>query len=389
MISVAAFFWMVPTLFVLFGVAFACVGWHPSGTKSARWASAGFLSAAAGSILDTQRTHLPPICDSFATPAHWLAIYALLQSMLIRHGKHIPHIPVIIWGVVSLSVHIYLVAMKHPIPDRIMVMNITVPLLMAIAVPSLWQSRKMVIDKVLAGLVIAAILTYPVRIAMFVSQHQARELIGPWTWSQYIIIFYLVIATLGIFTALAIMLATGMDIIGKSNEASEIDPLTGIGNRRAVDRWIENDSRNRCYGALIMIDLDKFKLVNDSFGHDAGDKVLVQTTQELSAKLGSFAHVARLGGEEFVALVFDNESANAGMLAMTIREAIAKIEFDAPLNSLKLTASVGVAERQKDQSLRALMQNADMAVYQAKAGGRNATIRADYRDGLCVMKAVA
>jgi diguanylate cyclase (GGDEF)-like protein len=389
MITVAAFFWVVPTLFLMFAIAFAAVGWHPNGTKSARWAALGFLTAAAGSIFDTQRTYLPPMFNTLATPAHWIAVYALLQSILVRHDQKIARIPLLIWAATSLSAHIFLVTFNHPLPDRVLLMNITVPVIMAMAFVPMLRSRKRPIDTVLVWLVGGAIITYPLRIAMFVIQDQARELLGPYAWSQYSIIFYLVTAALGIFTALAIMMTAGMDIIAKSEKDTVIDPLTGIGNRRALDRWIEQEStESEKFGAAIMIDLDRFKSINDTFGHDAGDQVLVAVARQIEAKLGDFARIARIGGEEIVVLVFERHSQAAAALSITVREAIAAIKLPAPLDKIRVTASVGLAMSGSDCDLRTAMRRADMAVYQAKADGRNATIQAQVRNGLCIMRKV-
>lgn len=390
MFTPAAFFWVVPTLFAIFAAAFAVVGWHPAGTKSARWAAAGFACAGFGTIIDTQRHYLPTALEALATPAHWATMFCLLTAMLARHELRFPRIALAIWALISVSAHAYFVAFADGYSERIMLMNISVPLLISLALPGLWSVRKQAIDKAFLVLMGATITTYPVRIALFFSQNQAREVSGTFGWSQYLIIFYLVIAVLGILSALAIMLATGMDIVAKHHAASSVDPLTSVGNRRAFDRWFEQDvAGERHYGAVIMIDLDNFKLVNDRHGHAAGDMVLQAVAAELQAKLGSVGNVARIGGEEFAALIHAQNAGAAAMLGMAVREAIAAIHWPHPLGGLKLTASVGVAMRDGTGDLREVLHRADMAVYQAKANGRNIAMRADVDGGLCVMRKVA
>lgn len=390
MFTVAAFFWVVPTLFAIFAAAFAVVGWHPAGTKSARWAAAGFAFASFGSIVDTQRHYLPSLFEALATPSHWATVYCLLSAMLMRHGLRFPRIALGLWALASVAVHAWLVAFVEGYQGRILLMNISVPLLIALALPGLWRARKQAIDKAFLMLMSATMATYPARIALFFAQDQVREVSGTFGWSQYLIIFYLVIAVLGILCALAIMLATGMDIVAKHHAESSVDPLTRVANRRAFDRWFEQDtSGERSYGAVIMIDLDKFKLVNDRHGHAAGDAVLKAVAIELQAKLVGLADVARIGGEEFAALVHAPNAGAAAMLAMAVREAIAAIRLPSPLDRLTLTASVGVAMRDSAGDLREVLHRADMAVYQAKAGGRNLAMRADVKGGLCTMSKVA
>ncbi|MEQ1724504.1 MAG: GGDEF domain-containing protein [Sphingopyxis sp.] len=390
MLTAAAFFWVVPALFALFAAAFAVVGWHPAGTRNARWAAAGFAFASFGSIVDTQREFLPLGLGALSLPAHWATMYCLLSAILVRHDLRFPRGPLLVWTALFVPALFYLLTFTPDYIWRILLMNVSVPILIMLALPGLWRAKRQAIDNALFVLLSAAVITYPIRIAVFFSLNQSREIGSVYGWSQYLVIFYLVIAVLGILTALAIMLATGMDIVAKHHAESSIDPLTGIGNRRAFDRWIEQDrAGTRNYGAILMVDLDKFKHINDRHGHAVGDEVLKTVASELQAKLGGVADVARIGGEEFAALIHAHSVPAAAMLAMAVREAIAAIRWPHPLGALRLTASVGVAHRIENGDLREVLRRADMAVYQAKARGRNAAVTADMQDGLCVMRKVA
>ncbi|MEQ1688461.1 MAG: GGDEF domain-containing protein [Sphingopyxis sp.] len=390
MITTAAFFWVVPALFALFAAAFAVVGWHPAGTRSARWAAAGFAIACVGSIVDTQREFLPAGLGAMSLPSHWATMYCLLNAILVRHDLRLPRAALLVWTVLFVPALVYLLIAPLDYVWRILLMNVSVPLLIMLALPGLWRVKRQAIDNTLFGLLSAAVITYPIRIALFFSLEQGREIGSVYGWSQYLVIFYLVIAVLGILTALAIMLACGMDIVAKHHAESCIDSLTEVGNRRAFDRWLERDAAGAShYGAILMVDLDRFKNVNDRHGHAAGDEVLKAVAAELRAKLDSVGDVARIGGEEFVVLIHAENAFAAAMLAMTVREAIAAIRWPGPLGALRLTASVGVAMRAQGGDLREVLRRADMAVYQAKAGGRNAAVTADMHDGLCVMRQVA
>ncbi len=390
MVSAASFFWVVPAIFLLFAAAFAAVGWHPSGTKSARWAAAGFGGAGFGSIVDTQRSHLPHFFNALATPAHWAAIYCLMMAMLVRHNRAFPRLPLLAWAIPSFALHIWFVSAGYSIPARVVLMNTTVPLLLCLAVAGLIRSAKQLIDKAFLAIVITTITTYPIRLALFFAKDQAAELNGIWTWSQYIVVFYLVIAIQGILTALLIMLATGMDIVSRHKLTSETDALTGLNNRRALERWIAEDiAGSRRHGAVLIIDLDRFKLVNDTFGHPAGDAVLQAVAYELRAKMGELADLARIGGEEFAILILEESAQAAPMLANMVREAIAAIRLPAPLDLIRMTVSVGVAARAGGTDLQTLIKRADMAVYQAKSNGRNAAVQFKDQRGLHILSKVA
>jgi diguanylate cyclase (GGDEF)-like protein len=391
--TVGVFFWVVPGLFLLFALAFAFVGWSKHGTKGARWAALGFLVAAAGSVFDTQREYLPPPLLIFATPAHWLAVYCLLKSFMVRSNVDMPQKPLIVLWTVAAIAYVACMFIWPSTIGRIVQLSLLVPIMIAMAIPPLIKVRRTRIDSVLITLLSLILLTYPLRLGIFVLAQQYMEVdaTNGINWSQYSIIFYLVVASIGVLTALALMLVTGMDLITQHIRAAIVDPLTGIGNRRAVDKWIASEEEDAMYqyGAVLMIDLDHFKKINDSYGHAAGDDVLKVVAQELSSKLNGFADVARIGGEEFVALIRKEHAEAAGALALTTRSAIAAIRFKEPLDTVTLTASVGFAVREKGADIHVLIKRADMAVYQAKAAGRNQTMKASMRDRLVVLSKVA
>jgi diguanylate cyclase (GGDEF)-like protein len=390
MLDTGSLFWVVPAIFALFALAFGVVAAKERASASAAWASMAFAAAALGSIVDTQRTHLPAICAAFATPAHWTCIFGLTQAMLGRQGSSFPKLPLLVWAIPSVAAHLYFVFIHPSLPDRIMLMNISVPALLTIAFVPLRSTARQAIDKVLVSLVGVTILTYPIRIAIFFTQNQMHEVSGAWVWSQYIIIFYLVVSVIGMLTAMALMLATGMDIIARHHKTSATDPLTGIGNRRHFDRCIDQDAGdNRLYSAVLMIDLDRFKSVNDGHGHSAGDAILVAVARALEAALGQSCDVARIGGEEFAALILEGCGESASVLSLAARAAIALAVPDQPFKALRVTASIGVAVREGGEPLRDTLKRADIALYHAKADGRDRAMQAKSRSGLTTVSAIA
>jgi diguanylate cyclase (GGDEF)-like protein len=146
------------------------------------------------------------------------------------------------------------------------------------------------------------------------------------------------------------------------------DPLTGVANRRAFDRAIaeawKRAVRHDLALAVIMVDLDHFKKLNDSYGHTAGDECLRAVAQTLEAAIRENGDdvVARWGGEEFVILLGAADQASAVAVAQRIR---------AGIEALGITASLGVAVRANDADPVALIDRADRALYSAKRAGRN------------------
>lgn len=154
------------------------------------------------------------------------------------------------------------------------------------------------------------------------------------------------------------------------------DELTGLPNRRLLmDRLglaIAHARRSRCTMAVMFIDLDGFKQINDTFGHDGGDELLCQVAERLMAIVRQEDTVARLGGDEFmIALPELSHVDDAAELGATVIQALSK-PFRVHDQDVRLTASVGLSVYPiHGEDLETLMKNADVALYEAKHSGKN------------------
>jgi len=156
-----------------------------------------------------------------------------------------------------------------------------------------------------------------------------------------------------------------------------IDPLTGLYNRRYatqhMQRIIEHSKESGQPYAVMMMDLDRFKSVNDTYGHDAGDHVLKEFARRLQENLRGIDLVARLGGEEFLVVMPDTGPSEVEFAAERLRRAINDAEFTINnTRSIPVTVSIGVAfGGPADENPGLLIQHADEALYQSKSSGRN------------------
>jgi len=165
------------------------------------------------------------------------------------------------------------------------------------------------------------------------------------------------------------------------------DPLTGLPNRtllvELLDRAVARARRSRSVAAVLFIDLDDFKSVNDNYGHHVGDQLLAAVADRLRGLLRPGDTLARLGGDEFVGLCEDmSGAADAEIIAQRIIAALA-VPFDLPQVRVSVTGSVGVAFSGPGQNIPAiLLRNADFAMYQAKrrGGGRHHLIEPGARE---------
>lgn len=154
------------------------------------------------------------------------------------------------------------------------------------------------------------------------------------------------------------------------------DPLTRVFNAgayyRACDQQIHASQRANQSFAVLFIDLDHFKSINDTYGHAVGDDVLRAVAQTLQTAVRRSDIVGRIGGEEFSVFLPNTQVQGAQQLAETLRLAIESIHIEVDGVRLKITASIGVAVKRFDQeTMQAIQQHADQAMYEAKRGGRN------------------
>lgn len=158
-------------------------------------------------------------------------------------------------------------------------------------------------------------------------------------------------------------------------DMATIDPLTGLLNRRELDnrasRLLFQAQRNKSSVAVMIIDIDDFKKINDTYGHAFGDDVLKHLGKSLLKSHRKHDVVARYGGEEFVLVLPDTDDANALNVAEKIRCDIETTE----INGINITVSIGLSiNKDNKNEFDVLFKEADSALYKAKKNGRNTTI---------------
>jgi diguanylate cyclase (GGDEF)-like protein len=165
-----------------------------------------------------------------------------------------------------------------------------------------------------------------------------------------------------------------------------VDSLTGLYNRRYILNEMENQrriaKRNERVFSIVVIDIDDFKQVNDTFGHSAGDEYLKQTGDVIKHTLREQDIAGRLGGEEFLIILPETGLNGALRLANRIRQQIEETGLDYQGNTIKATISAGVAQYKPDPAstppgAEQLFQQADNALYKAKKSGKNKVVKAD------------
>jgi diguanylate cyclase len=168
--------------------------------------------------------------------------------------------------------------------------------------------------------------------------------------------------------------------LDREKHGARLDPLTGVANRKSFDeRFAEEIARRAQGGAravLLLWDIDNFKVINDSYGHKAGDRVLQSVAACFTASLRASDFVARFGGEEFAVLLGGLGLAEAENIANQVRTAVEGLRFHFRKTPVRITVSCGITELHQDDAPEAAFERADAALYRAKNGGKNLCVAA-------------
>lgn len=181
------------------------------------------------------------------------------------------------------------------------------------------------------------------------------------------------------------MLESIQDYYEKLQDLSDRDYLTGLYNRRKFEEFlkyeIKRSLRHRHQFTILMIDLDNFKYINDTYGHASGDLVLKEVTDIFAQNLRNADILARLGGDEFAVILPETPYENGYAVVEKLRKALESTPISLMFDQISLTASFGIAEYpDQGENIESLLTGSDLAMYKAKRSGKNTIARADISD---------
>jgi len=180
------------------------------------------------------------------------------------------------------------------------------------------------------------------------------------------ITYFLSLTLVGIITWVA--LAHFEQLQARLEILASVDPLTGAENRRALNEWMQLEDQHQAGSAIAIIDLDHFKSINDTHGHAAGDRVLIETAGLIRALMKPSDRLFRVGGEEFLVVMPGVGRHDAQGLADLILTAIPQ---KVRTRNASVTASIGLAHSREGEATADWVARADKALYSAKGQGRN------------------
>lgn len=236
---------------------------------------------------------------------------------------------------------------------------------------TVWRlSRRDLFDRVLTGafaLTSAHFLVKPFMAAIFGSGVTAAAYVH----SHYALISQAVTGILLIATGLVLIMALLRDAAAIGRRAAETDALSNVFNRRGFETHAARfTAETTDETAVLMVDIDHFKLINDRFGHHAGDLAIAAVAATLRQTLPE-ALIGRMGGEEFALLVPLAEDEDELVPAEILLAAMARLALQGAAAGYRLTVSIGATRLEPGEELEQALARADAALYRAKAGGRN------------------
>ncbi len=235
------------------------------------------------------------------------------------------------------------------------------------------------------------IITYPkwsvaVSIALFLSALKYTAVLEESGFSSKIL-FDLIIGTIEnylIFFMVAYYIIKNAKLLKEVQELTLVDQLTGAYNRRYFDLYMAKavviSERAELPIHLILLDIDHFKPLNDTYGHVFGDEVLKKITEVIKANSRASDDLVRVGGEEFAILVPETRTEDCLKIAERVRQTVEETDISYKDKKANITISLGVTRYQKGTSVAQLFEQADKALYQAKKNGRNQVVVNTYNN---------
>ena len=336
------------------------------------WGAAYLIGGFSGALWQWSVRFASPVLVDLANVLLFLAVGMIWGAARLFHGRRVQWSPQLLGAAVWL-VACFSPAFTHSAASRIVLSSLIVAAYTFLIAAELWyERRKSLIRRWPASFVPmlhGAIFLFPVALATLSPAGETIRGLAGW-----VAVFAIEILLYVIGAAFLVLILAKDRTVRFYKLAATTDPLTGVLNRRgffeATGEVMESNRAGMVPVSLLAFDLDRFKSINDRFGHDGGDAVLEMFAEVVRKTMRASDVIGRLGGEEFVAMV-SGTLAEAAVAAERVRSAFAAAEIVLEGQRIPATVSIGIACGSPLAAVETLITRADVALYRAKANGRN------------------
>lgn len=357
-----------PTIFSIVSAAFFLL-WHLKVIAAWQW-GAGFAQTAIGFVLSS--FSIQPQFDAFSSGLVFIGAAYCYGSGLLAHFDAPPvRRQRLVFVAAYSATLVYAVFVEQSLVFQLFLTDAGFAILLGFAVCLVARKATRPVDIALVVASVVVVLDSVVRTGYFTFFADSSDDLADFAHSAYNLSVHVSTITVCMifpFTALGAIASAAVE---RHRAASERDPLTGLLNRRGF----EQATARATSGSFMVLDIDHFKRINDSYGHALGDNVIVSLAQELNDAVGNSGYVARHGGEEFVAYLPGMSASDTMLLANIVRRNFYSLDWAVIGIPTGTSVSVGVSEVVNEvRGLDHAMLRADDALYQAKSGGRNRVV---------------
>lgn len=361
----------------LLAIAFLAIATYDRSLASARWISAAYAFGIAYSGFELLISYWPTstIVATTAYTSLLLALASYSVGIARKYGVRPPWRLLGVLLVASVLLNLYTQTLPRELISRNVLWQAPYGLLQAVSVWILLRGRRLdALDKSLLGILALSASYFVIKPLI------AIEIGGPGSSpASYLNTAYALLSqSTGIILAVAVALMTLTVYVSRmlsdANLKSATDTLSGLLNRRGfverADETLRIADRSGGPVTLVLADIDRFKAVNDTYGHEAGDRV-VQVFSDVMRQVAGDNIIGRIGGDEFAILLSGTELATARLIAEGARVAFSQSVIVGLASGDGCTATFGVAQRYGSETYDELLRRADLALYEAKNAGRD------------------
>ena len=363
-----------PLIFLVFSLGFALLWHYARYIRALRLFSLSYFLGACAMMGDFLRNAMDPVVAIYViNPLYVATSVTFCAGVFSFYRGGVP------WRALTAQSAVILLALswfkfvQEDIVIRTMVMNAGAAVMLGYAAIELRRDMRRLVDRILQAIVL--IYSFHMILRTLVVLWYEHQTLTEANYADSIaalsLYFALSIAALALAGILFVMF--GMEIVSNLTRTSWTDPLTGALNRRGLDARVAalpTEMPGTAAHAIVLADIDRFKKINDQYGHEAGDRVITQFARILTCAAREGDFIVRWGGEEFMVVMPGADVAMARLFAETVRAGFETQRHDG-ITDVAVTASFGVAAWPASRPIADSAHLADRALYRAKRGGRN------------------